>query len=298
MISLITINFNNAEATLELLKSLELQTDKDFNITVVDNDSVPGDRASLGEYASATPLSVDLLLSNTNRGFSGGNNLAARKLLALGSTWLVFINNDTTVPTDFIEVLRRELRGHTGIVGIPLREGSQISYAGIVQWLKSTLPHIHDVSLRDSIREPLYAIGGGVAVCSDALEQVGLWDERYFLYFEDADLSMRAREKGIPVSFIDAPALNHAVSRTTSRLGVPLLLRYHARNSLLFNSLHGPWWVRAILPFSILYGMVFQPLKTLLIPSRKDRSRAILSGILDFYGKRFGQISTHSDDRH
>ena len=66
-------------------------------------------------------------------------------------------------------------------------------------------------------------------------KKIGYFDENYFLYFEDADLSMRAHEAGVPIAFPTKPIIHHTVSTTTRKLGAPLLLRYHYRNALYFN---------------------------------------------------------------
>lgn len=299
MISLVTINFNNADVTIRLLRTLENQTDRHFDVLVVDNASEPSDRAQLGEYASTSPLRLDLLMSEENRGFSGGNNMAIRKALEQGTQWVVLINNDTTVPENFIETLRPQLERSAAVIGLPLQEDEKTAYAGIVRWLKSTLLHVYEPAIRDELMEQeysLYAIGAGVAIHRNVFKKIGFLDERYFLYFEDADFSVRARKAGIPVRFVDAPVIRHAVSQSTSRLGAPLLLRYHARNALLFNKLHGPLWVRVLLPGAAFYGIFLQFLKILLMPSRRAAARAIRDGILDFYGKRYGKLSIQSQD--
>jgi GT2 family glycosyltransferase len=284
MLTLITVNYNCATKTLELLRSLERQTDPNFDVIVVDNDSAPEDRSMLGEYAVASPLKLDVIHSATNRGFSGGNNLAIRKALAQGSEWILLLNPDTTVGPDFIAQLPQE----EGIVALPLDEGGHTAYAGIIKWLRPTLPHLYQPELD---RADIYAIGAGILIHKEVFEKIGMLDERYFLYFEDADFSMRARRAGIPMMFLTAPIISHGVSQSTKRLGRPLLLRYHARNALLFNWIHGPWWVRGALIGASIYGIILQLLKILLMPSRRPQSWAIAAGILDFYAKRFGKIA-------
>lgn len=301
MISIITVNFNDAASTIALLRSLEVQTDTGFDVFVVDNASETADRAALGKYASISPLQLDLLLSDSNRGFSGGNNMAIRKAREQGSQWLVLINNDTTVSDEFVAQLRPQLERETAIVGLPLREGERKAYAGIVRWLKATLPHAYALNERDSLLQKgakLYAIGAGLAIHRDILEMIGFLDERYFLYFEDADYSVRALHAGIPVRFLDAPVIVHAVSKSTSRLGSPLLLYYHARNALLFNRSHGPLWVRVLLPFAAFYGIFWQIIKLVFLPSRRAVSRAIRDGIIDFYAGRFGPSKRHYNNRY
>src|SRR5687767_7721506 len=84
-ITIVTVNYNCASNTIALLRSLEQQEDTRFSVIVVDNDSRAEDRALLGEYAAGSPLALDIIYSDTNRGFSGGNNLAIRKALAQGT---------------------------------------------------------------------------------------------------------------------------------------------------------------------------------------------------------------------
>jgi hypothetical protein len=295
MISIITVNFNNAEATEKLLRSLERQTDTAFDVFVVDNASATEDRAQLGAHATTSPLALDILHSTTNRGFSGGNNLAIRKALEQGSKWLVFLNNDTEVPEDFIAELRRELSDiPTAVVGIPLQEGSATAYAGIIRWFHWTFPHLYTRTTHHAPRTTLlYAIGAAMAVHRDVFERIGLMDERYFLYFEDAEFSLRARQVDIPVRFLSHPVVSHGVSVSTLRLGSPLLLRYHARNALLLNATHGPFFVRLSLHFWAFFAIVKQLLKLVMMPARRTQSRAIASGILDFYAQKFGKIDGH-----
>lgn len=293
MTTLITINYNGAGDTLGLLRSLERQSQKNFVVIVVDNASEPEDRARLGEYATTSPLALDIIYSDTNRGFSGGNNLAIRKALAQKSEWVLLINNDTTVEPDFIEKLLSH-EHPSGIVGIPLAEGKGIAYAGKIRWLTPTLPHVYSRLQPSTFNlQLLYAIGAGMLIHESVFERVGFLDERYFLYFEDADFSLRARDIKVPFIFLEQPIIRHSVSQSTSRLGSPLLLRYHMRNALYFNQKHGPWWVRTALPFWTFFIMIKQVIKLVLMPSRRPAAYAIAAGISDFYAHQYGKISAH-----
>ena len=294
-LTLITVNYNCADRTLALLRSLEKQTNQQFSVIVVDNDSVPRDRELLGEYASASPLALDVIYSAQNRGFSGGNNLALRKALASGAVWTLLINPDTEVGPEFVQQILA-LDVEPVMWGIPLMEGERTAFAGRVRWLRATLPHLYSWPVfRHALEDPLYPIGGAMLVHRDAWEKLGLMDERYFLYFEDADLGMRARKLGVPVRFMRQPSVRHAVSASTSSLGAPLLLHYHVRNALLFNREHGPLPARISLHFWAFFTMLKQLAKLATMPARRAHSRAILAGITDFYAGRFGKISAHRD---
>jgi GT2 family glycosyltransferase len=291
MLTLITVNYNNARGTVGLLKSLEEQTDGYFDVIVVDNDSSPDDRAMLGQYAVTSKLSLDVIYSDRNRGFSGGNNIAIRKALEQGSEWLMLINNDTTVSADFIVQLRRQLPDEPSLVSLPLSEGERTAYAGLFQWFKMTLPHLYDsLQLETYSSKLLYVIGAGLLAHRKVFEHVGLLDEAYFLYFEDADFSLRARRAGVPFVWLTGPTINHRVSESTKTLGAERLLKYHARNALRFNWRQGPLWVRAILPFWSLWVLLKQGIKIIGWPQKRAASLAIASGVIDFYAGKTGKL--------
>jgi len=98
LVSIITINYNQSEVTFELLKSLRNISYPNVEIIVVDNAS-PSDHP---ERIKENFPEIQLLLSETNLGFAGGNNLGVR--VAKGD-YLLFMNNDVEVPVDFLEPL-------------------------------------------------------------------------------------------------------------------------------------------------------------------------------------------------
>jgi GT2 family glycosyltransferase len=285
MIAVITVNYNCADRTLTLLRSLERQTDPAFSVAVVENGSAVSDAEKLGSYGASSPLALEVIASAKNLGFSGGNNLAIRRALAAGAQWVALLNPDTEVSPDFIASLRRVATD--GIVGLPITEPYGTVYGGLVRWFRSTLPHATTLATASA---PRYAIGAAMMVHRSVFERVGYLDERFFLYFEDAEFSLRSARAGISVVMANGPRVRHGVGQSTRALGAPLLLRYHARNALLFNRLCGPWWVRAGLPFWAFFSMVRNFIKAILMPSRRPQARAIRDGISDYYAGRFGQL--------
>lgn len=287
-LTLITVNFNGSEDTIRLLRSLERQTNTAFDVIVVDNDSRAEERHAIGEYATSSPLSLDVVYAQQNSGFAGGNAVGIRKALAQGADWVMLINNDTTVEPDFIAEIMRQLPDTPALVGIPLDEGDRVVGAGRVQWLASTLPHVRTV---DAAATDTYAIGAGLVIHRDVIERIGMLDNAYFLYFEDADYSVRARRAGVPVLFLTTPAIRHAVSGSTKSLGSPLLLRYHMRNAIRFNRLHAPVWARLLVPMWLLWVVTKQCIK--LIGGRaRAQSLALLAGVRDGLLNRTGPIDT------
>lgn len=287
-IAFIIVNYNGAADTVSLLKSLELQRGPAFDVLVVDNDSAAGQREMLGAYAATSPLSLDIVYSTENRGFAGGCNLGIRKALANGAEWVLLLNPDTSVSNAFVSSLVAALPAEPAVIGLPLDEGGRVASAGRVRWLTLTLPHVYGPPAGRP--ESYYAIGAAMLIHRTVLERTGMLDERFFLYFEDAEFVLRARRMGFRCLFRPGPLVRHTVSGSTRFLGSPLLLRYHIRNSLLFNRLCGPLWVRISLHMWAFFVILKQLVKGILMPRRRVFARAIAAGIIDYYASRFGVI--------
>lgn len=287
----ITINYNNSENTICLLESLKNQTDKNFEIIVVDNNSKDVDR--LMDYKT-TESNIIYIKNDRNLGFSGGNNVGIRKALnppaGGGSDWVLLLNNDTLPENQLIEHLKPYLEGKEGIIGLALDEGNRTVYAGKIEWFKPTLSHIttRRVVIDETV-DKLYAIGGAMLIHKEVFNRIGLLDEKYFLYFEDADFCQRARKARIPISFMSDIKIAHAVSSSTKKLGSPMLLRYHYRNALYFNSKNGPWYVKSTLWLWRIM-IVFKQIIKIIVGKDREASRAILAGVLDYYKRNYGKL--------
>jgi len=283
--TIITVNYNNSEKTINLLESLRKQTNKNFDVIIVDNNSDPEEKSKLKNYQT-DQINIVLIENDKNLGFSGGCNVGIRRGLQNGSDWIILLNNDAWVETDFISSLVANLAGKEGIVAVPLIEDGRIVYSGKVEWLKPALSHtFHPHGTNE------YVIGGGMAVHKKVFDTIGFLDENYFLYFEDADFSLRARQGGLTMTILDAPAAYHQVSATTSRLGSALLLRYHYRNALYFNFKNGPTYIKVLVPFWSFFILIKQSVK-LLTNKNPEISKAIIKGVLDFHMNNMGKIKT------
>lgn len=329
-LTIITINYNGSSETIRLLESLKNQSDKDFEIIIIDNASDETDFSKLKTYYTTNfdPTKGTFLIWNKeNLGFSRGNNVGIRAALDLnnvadpaksrqgemsGASWVVLLNNDTWVKNNFIERLKAKLSMSEGIVGIPINEGDKTAYCGKIKWLKPTLSHVrNDGIVRDVgndksseavhqfdqakrfINLNYYIIGGGMATHKSVFEKIELLDEKYFLYFEDADFSLRAIKAKFPISICNDCMIYHTVSATTKKLGSPLLLRYHYRNALYFNLKNGPWYIKlAVWPWS--WVIAIKQLVKIAIKQNLEESKAILAGIRDFYRNKMGKIKTGS----
>ncbi|MDP2647697.1 MAG: glycosyltransferase family 2 protein [Candidatus Yanofskybacteria bacterium] len=283
-LSFITINYNGTDDTIRLASSFHSQLG-DWNLIIVDNASRIEEYNKLKSSVGGLDR-VALVRSEENTGFSGGNNLGISEAGKHNPDWYIFVNNDTWLEPDFTERLAASLADKKGVVGIPLKENGKVAYAGKITWFKPTLTHLYDFPENLKGR---YAIGAGIAIDRQAAEKLS-WDERYFLYFEDADFSERARSCGFLIQAVDKPVIHHQGSVSTRKLGWPALLRYHYRNAHLFNAEHAPWPLKTLLPIWSLLIIMRQLVKLVIAPEKRPYSKAIIAGVLDFYRRKFGQI--------
>jgi len=293
----VLLNWNGLADTLECLASLRVQDYQPLKTIVVDNGSA-ADEASV--IASQYP-EVKVLKQGRNLGFCGGNNVGIRDALAAGADNVLVLNNDTIVPAQLISELMRE-RDRLNNVGAvsPVilchPKTDLIWYAGSV-WEARTAGFRHPLNYESrsklNIQEPFsteYACGCCLLISASVLGKVGLMDERYFAYYDEADWSSRMKQAGLGCYVIPTASLYHKVSRTTPGLMMSYLM---ARNRLLWMKEHLPWRER-LRSYPYLCKEVIWNLCNLGGIHLKRRgpsaaeSKAMLIALRDFLRGRFG----------
>lgn len=233
-----------------------------------------------------------LIVNDSNLGYAGGNNIGIQYALESGADYVLILNPDTTVKnnllTKLIGVVEKNPRA--GIIGTAVDEGDRITYCGEIKWLKPELEHSTLKPKTRNLKPDFYIPGAAMFVSKKIFEKIGMFDEKYFLYFEDADFCVRARRAGFKLTVGPDAIIHHNPSSSTSKLGMALLLRYHYRNAHLFNMKNAPFGAKILLPFWSIWIIMKQAIK-LLVKKNPQVSQAILNGVADFYKGRFGKIS-------
>lgn len=263
-VSIIVVNYNSAKDTNECLESLSQVTSAiPYQIVVVDNGSL--ESYTLPKKVSKLPLS--LIRSDSNLGFTGGNNLGTYYAIEnWNSDFLVYLNNDTIVEPDFLDhLVAAASEARVGIVCphiffypgnefhaksyTPDERGKVFWYAGgFIDWRNLISGHIgvdevdHGQFDRETFTE--FATGCCMLVKREVIETVRPFDKRYFLYFEDTDLSQRAIEAGFSIQVCPASKIWHKNAGSSDGPGSPLQQYYLTRNRLLFFISHGSLMTR------------------------------------------------------
>ena len=292
-----TITFNSHKATLECLESIEKLEKENFElfVMVIDNASKEVFETSR-EYKN---FKLKVLRSEENLGFSGGQNLGIRNALKEGADFIIVLNNDTILNRKLIKSLIASFKADVGIVSPKIyfakgyefhkdryketEKGKVFWYAGgIIDWSNVIAKHRGvdevDKGQYSKVSEIEFATGCCMALRKEIFQNVGFFDDKYFLYLEDCDLSKRVKMKKLKVIYQPNAVLWHKNAASAGGSGSALQDYYITRNRLLFGFKYAS--VRAKL------ALIKESIK-LMFSGRQWQKK----GIRDFYLQRFGKGS-------
>ena len=293
-VSIIILQYGHSQDTIRCLNSVKELCYPNFRTVVVDNASPTADQNNIVKYVNGQPKEISLISNSQNLGYAGGNNAGIKYALSSGADYVFILNNDATVEPDTLDKLVSAAESDTaiGAVGPAIKEPDGTVFYGKISWLKPELQHSRTPPLGEYLESKDYLIGAGLLIKRGLLEKIEGLDEIYFLYFEDADFSIRAQQAGYKLKVALEAVIHHQVSSSTKQLGSPLILRYHMRNALIFNSLNAPWTIKPFIIFWAGYIVLKNLLKTFLWPAKEQSAEAIIDGVLDFYKNNFGKITS------
>lgn len=296
-VAVVTINYNTDEQTHALLDSLEKIDRSNFHleIIIVDNES----QTPFVLEQSEKEDHIILIRLEDNRGFSGGNNVGIKKSLERGADYILVVNNDTVVHPNMIRHLLDTLESDEkiGIVTpkIYFAKGHEFHKnrykkedLGKVFWFAggstdwSNVQSVHrgvdevDHGQYNKTEKIGFATGCCIMLKKEVLEKVGAFDERYFLYYEDADLNERTKRAGYDIFYVPTAVLSHANAASSGGAGNALQDYFMTRNQMLFGMTYAP--------FKVKIALLRQSWR-LFFNGRKYQRQ----GIRDFYLRRFGK---------
>ncbi|MEI6713121.1 MAG: glycosyltransferase family 2 protein [Verrucomicrobiota bacterium] len=288
-VAVIIVVWNGIEDTLECLRSLASDRYLNKHLILVDNGSSDGSAERVREVWPA----VDIVETGTNLGFTGGNNAGLIRASEIKADYAFLLNNDTTLEpgalSEMVQVAERELMGAifapvTHYYDVP----EKIWFSGAVLCLGKGQA-VHDAKKQPSIHAAPYSSpwvsGCAMLVRVAAVDQVGSFDERFFLTWEDVDWCTRMKKAGWSVRVVPSARIFHKCSRATQRLD-RIRCYYAVRNSLLFARKHaglGYW--------SALFFVVFNHAREALRERPEERMDVFLAlweGLQDHWNGRYG----------
>ncbi|AFH59680.1 glycosyltransferase family 2 protein [Paenibacillus caseinilyticus] len=251
-LSIIILNYNTRELTLQCLESVYQSQGCSFEVIVVDNASKDDSVATIGrEYPSVT-----LVANSANVGYSKGNNQGMR--LAKGR-YILLLNSDTVIEPDTLKIMvdLMDKNPRFGAAGckIVLPDGSldkackrgfptpsaSFYYAFGISKLfpKSAKFNQYQLSHLDPDEEyPVDClVGAFMMVRKEAIERVGMLDEEFFMYGEDIDWCYRIKQAGWGIYYYPRTQIIHYKGASSRRKPFKIIYEFH-RAMFLFHKKH------------------------------------------------------------
>jgi hypothetical protein len=270
----------------------------------VDNGSTDD---SLSRLEKEFGSRLEIINSPQNLGFAGGNNLAIKHALAQGADLLLLLNNDTVVAPELFMNLFAACRDYPqiGIFGGKIyyhHEPQRLWYAGgeiSRGWARTRHWNFGqlDRPLAPKPRSVSFITGCFMLVRRRVFEKIGLLDETFFLYFEDADFCLRAAQHHLALLYLPQAVIWHKVGAGRHGHYSPHYLYYQTRNRYLLLRKTGGWLYHFWL--LLLHIFLYTFLRALIAafspdPAKWSRLRAILQGGWDGLCGRTGPRGAHS----
>ena len=293
----VVLSFNTNKETHDFLASMEKLKKDSFELTIVIVDN--GSKEPFVLTKSETKDYIHLIRSEKNKGFTGGNNIGMQYSLDNGADYVMIVNNDTFVDSLLVENLLHEVESNRQIGAtspkIYFAKGYEFHKdrykkedLGKVFWFAggfedwANIMSVHrgvdevDHGQYDTVEQITFGSGCCMLFKREVLEKVGLFDEKFFLYFEDADLNERMQRAGYTVMYVPTAILWHINAGSTGGSGSNLQDYFQTRNRMIFGMRYAPLRSKfALFRESLRFLMSGRPMQK--------------KGIRDFYLGRLGK---------
>ena len=282
-ISIITLNYNQTDVTCDFLASTRNLKYRNFEILVCDMASAvdPSPKILGGNYANTR-----LLLSKENLGFAGGNNWGMRQ--AKGD-FMFIVNNDTVVTDNLLDELLKPFYEDDSIgVTCPkikyFDQPNTIQYAGFNPMNKYTGRtsgigvREEDKGQHDTSGITYGAHGCAMLVKKAVIDKVGMFPEKFFLYYEEWDWSARILKAGFKIWYTAPAVIYHKESVSVGKAN-PMKTYYHTRNRILYIRRNAGFFPLII--FTVYFSLFALPKNTIsyLLNRQFTHLKCFLKGV-------------------
>lgn len=239
-ILVVVLNYRGQEVLLPCLSSLIPELRDGDRCLVIDN----GHEEKLLQEVKNNFPQVETLSLGVNLGFARGMNRGLSKALEDGFSAVWLLNNDTLVKQGALEALRQAAIEHPGanlFSPLILTPEEQVWFAGgAIDYWRMRTEHVRFLPKQDKPFLTDFLTGCALFIPCSTLERFGMLDERYFLYYEDVEYSVRVRAQGGLLFVVPrARVIHHEVSVLN-----PDKIYWLVRSGVEFFVRHTPWPLR------------------------------------------------------
>ncbi len=273
------LHWNRPQECIRAIEAFFAQ-DVPVEITVIDNNSQAGLVETLKE---GLPPEVKLVRLKENLGWGGGFNVLLKQWLQAKECDYCFVSAHDALPqANCLKMLLDSMQGEANKVGIACPEYGVAHLAKFSPILGARLPFVAP-RRPGTVEETAFPHGTLMLFKRQCLEQIGLFDERYFAYGDEIEIGLRARRQGWKVVVVWGAVVVNPGGWTPQRTRSYLF----TRNSLLMSRTYGGW-IPALLRAAIT---VPNTLRLFFTPSARGSAfspAARVAAMRDFFRGRFG----------
>jgi GT2 family glycosyltransferase len=285
---IIILNYNRHIEEVDCVKSILKSTDLPIRIIVVEN----GADDSVSTSIFKNYHNVEIIKSPTNLGFAGGMNLGIKHAMNLSPKYIFIANSDTLIQSKAIDILVDSLDENPSAA---MASGTifyhpqidKVWYAGgnIDYFRASGFQNTKiDTDNDHSPKSITFISGCACLIRTQALLDVGLFDERFFLYLEDTELSARMVQKGYKIMYVPQATIYH---RLNDAKYPKHLIYYGIRNRFLFietcskglQKIAGFLYLFVVVLMKLIYWRIFH----------QEYYHAAYSGAEDYFSRHFSK---------
>ena len=268
-LAIVIINWNSFDLTRDTINSLQRTSYRDYDCIIVDNGSEDNSANQLETQFS----NIILLPAGENNGFTGGNNIGIQYALDKGYEYIMMLNNDVEVEPNFLESLIEKLNSNENLGAVqPLiyfhHDKNLVWNAGSTYNALLGICSTPNYNQRDEKHAQMqiqksvdWITGCAFMMRASVLKEIGLLKEKYFIYYEDVDLSFRIKAAGYDLGYVPASVIYHiaGMSHKSKEKGkegfVSAKVHFlNARNRIWFLKQHTlPWAVPSVVLFNVFY---------------------------------------------
>lgn len=286
-ISVILVNYNGRAFNDRCISSVMKSSVREcIQIVVVDNASTDGSYEELKEKWGANPQ-IHILSMDENMGFSAANNEGIRWSIKHNIKFYLLLNNDTEIEPNTIEKMWECQKKTSGIITPKILYDSQRDviwsaggdFTAIIKKAFHRGLNKKDIGQYDKSEIVHFANGCALLLSKEIIDSIGLLDERFFLYYEDTEYSMRANRSGIPIWYCADAIVYHRVNGSTKGDEKMETAYYITRNWLLCYKMYLGWrfpvFVLYFIPNRICLALIWG------LQKKSEYINAILSAVRD-----------------
>ena len=262
---IVVLNWNGIDDTEKCIDSLLAQTYKDFEILIVDNASSDDSLPRLEKIEQSNPDKINLLKNSKNLGFAGGVNSGIRYAIKENFDAVALFNNDAIADKNWLSNLVKILETHPEsaiATGLLLHaDGKTIDSTGdFYSTWGIGFPRSRDTATENAPESgEVFSGSGGASLYKTSLfKGIGLFDESFFAYYEDTDISFRAQLAGHKIYYTKDAIAYHKQGATSSKIpGFTVYQTFKNLPLLFWKNVPTKLLLKVGARFALLYTLIF-----------------------------------------